>query len=347
MTNLSTFIIAEAGVNHNGDPDRALAMVDAAFEAGADAVKFQTFSAEKLVSASAPKAEYQKRETGDGTQLAMLKSLEMSEDLHSELFARCQKLGIEFLSTPFDLHAASFLVGLGMRRIKVPSGELDNLPFIRSLAAYGLPLIVSTGMGTMEEVKEAVETVRIARENSGLLGALSDFLTVLHCTSNYPANECEVNLLAMQSIANETGMPVGYSDHTLGTAVSIAAVACGARVIEKHFTLDKSLSGPDHNASLTVQEFKELVSQVRMVERALGDPVKAPTPSEIEVRKVVRRSITAAMDLPAGSAVTEHNFEFLRPASGLAPRYFDALVGKTLAKSMKKGQSLQWTDVSK
>lgn len=339
---MSVFIIAEAGVNHNGDADRALAMVDAAAEAGADAVKFQTFSADKLAAPGAEKAEYQKRETGEGDQHAMLKALEMSDDLHRRLIARCIERGVEFMSTPFDEQAADLLDGLGMARIKVPSGEIVNHPFLRHLAAKNRPMIVSTGMATMLEIEEALAVIAQARVAHGLTAPMTEMVTVLHCTSNYPAAASDVNLRAMQTIAEVTGHPIGYSDHTLGLAVSTAAVAMGATVIEKHFTLDRNLPGPDHSASLTVEELSRLVRQIRDVEAALGSPVKAPSEVELPVRAVVRRSVMARRALPAGHALTAGDLILLRPASGIEPKHFDALPGRVLAAAIEAGQPLTW-----
>lgn len=339
---MSVFIIAEAGVNHNGDADRALAMVDAAAEAGADAVKFQTFSADKLAAPGAEKAEYQKRETGEGDQHAMLKALEMSDDLHRRLIARCIERGVEFMSTPFDEQAADLLDGLGMARIKVPSGEIVNHPFLRHLAAKNRPMIVSTGMATMLEIEEALAVIAQARVAHGLTAPMTEMVTVLHCTSNYPAAASDVNLRAMQTIAEVTGHPIGYSDHTLGLAVSTAAVAMGATVIEKHFTLDRNLPGPDHSASLTVEELSRLVRQIRDVEAALGSPVKAPSEVELPVRAVVRRSVMTRRALPAGHALTAGDLILLRPASGIEPKHFDALPGRVLAAAIEAGQPLTW-----
>jgi N,N'-diacetyllegionaminate synthase len=336
---MSVFIIAEAGVNHNGDAERALDMVATAAGAGADAIKFQTFSAEKLVGPKADKAAYQKRETGEGGQMAMLKALEMSEDLHVRLIARCAECGIEFMSTPFDEAAADFLIGLGMKRIKIPSGELTNHPFLRFLAAKDLPLILSTGMADMAEVEEAVAVIASVRPGAGRL-------TVLHCTSNYPAALDEVNLRAMNAIAARTGMPVGYSDHTLGSEVAVAATALGARVIEKHFTLDRTLPGPDHRASLEPGELKAMIAQIRGVELALGSDVKAPSPAELEVRGVARRSVTAARDLAAGTTLGEGDLILLRPATGIAPRHLDELAGRTLQRAVEAGTPLAWEDLA-
>lgn len=339
---MSVFIIAEAGVNHNGDADRALLMVDAAQAAGADAVKFQTFSADKLAAPGAEKADYQKRETGEGGQHAMLRALEMSEDLHHRLIARCRETGVEFMSTPFDEEAADFLVAAGMARIKIPSGEIVNHPFLRHLAALDRPLILSTGMATMDEVTEAVAVIAETRASIGLTGPLRDVLTVLHCTSNYPAAPADVNLRAMGAIGEATGLPVGYSDHTLGLAISTAAVALGATVIEKHFTLDTTLPGPDHRASLTVEQLAALVRQIRDVEVALGSSVKAPTEAELPVRAIARRSVMARTALPAGHVLTLEDLILLRPASGIAPRDRDELPGRTLRTAVEAGQPLTW-----
>ena len=339
---MSVFIIAEAGVNHNGDADRALAMVDAAAAAGADAVKFQTFSADSLAAPGAEKAEYQKRETGEGGQHAMLKALEMSEDLHHRLIARCQEQGIEFMSTPFGEEAADLLDGLGMARIKAPSGEIVNHPFLRHLASKNRPMIVSTGMATMEEIEEALAVIAGTRAALGFTAPATEMVTVLHCTSNYPAAPSDVNLRAMRTIAEVTGHPVGYSDHTLGLAVSTAAVALGATVIEKHFTLDRSLPGPDHSASLTVEELTALVRQIRDVEAALGSPVKAPTEVELPVRAVVRRSVMARRSLAAGHELKAEDLILLRPASGIEPKHLDSLPGRVLAAAVEAGEPLTW-----
>ncbi|CAN7188943.1 N-acetylneuraminate synthase [Rhizobacter sp. LjRoot28] len=341
-----TFVIAEAGVNHNGSEALALQLVDAAARVGADAVKFQTFTADKLVRQGAAKAEYQKQATGDGDQYSMLKQLEMSPELHHRLFARCQALGIEFMSTPFDEEAADFLVALGMRRIKVPSGEITNLPFLRYLAAKGLPLILSTGMATLDEIVEAVGAIEAERRLLGLEGALADVLTVLHCTSNYPAANIDVNLRAMGTIGAATAVPIGYSDHTLGVAVSTAAVALGATVIEKHFTLDKNLAGPDHQASLSVDELATLVGQIRAVEVALGTPEKAPTPAELPVRALVRRSVTTVRALPAGSVLKPADLCLLRPGDGIAPKALGEVAGRRLQVPVEAGQTLRWDDLA-
>jgi N,N'-diacetyllegionaminate synthase len=342
---MKTFIIAEAGVNHNGDPKLALDLVDTAARCGADAVKFQSFSADKLVAPGAEKAEYQKRETGDGNQHAMLKALEMSEELHRKLFSRCAEVGIEFMSTPFDEAAADFLLALGMKRIKVPSGEITNEPFLAFLAAKGVPLIVSTGMASMDEIRRAVEVIEATRKGAGFKQPLASMLTILHCTSNYPAECSDVNLRAMQSIAHDMAVPVGYSDHTLGLAVSTAAVAMGATVIEKHFTLDRSMPGPDHKASLSPEELGQLVRQIRDVEAALGSPIKQPTASELPVRALVRRSVTAAKSIRAGQAITVDDVVLLRPGTGIQPGELSKVFGKHAAHDIDAGTTLRWSDL--
>lgn len=343
---MSVFIIAEAGVNHNGDAERALAMVDAAAAAGADAVKFQTFSTDLVIGPTAGKAEYQKRETGEGTQRDMVRPLELSDTDHERLVERCFQRGIEFMSTPFDNGSVDLLVRLGMKRMKVPSGEITNFPFLRYLVKQDLPLIVSTGMATLQEVEEAVSFIAETRASLGLTTPMAERVTVLHCTSNYPAACADVNLRAMQTIANAIRLPVGYSDHTLGIAVSTAAVAMGAVVIEKHFTLDKSLSGPDHTASLDVAELTALVRQIRDVEAALGSPIKAPTASEIPVRAVVRRSVTAGRDLAVGETLSEADLMLLRPASGIPAKQLDEVVGRVIKTAIPAGQPLQWSDLN-
>lgn len=343
---MRTFIIAEAGVNHNGDQAMALALVEAAAKSGADAVKFQTFSADKLTRKGAAKAEYQKRTTGAGDQHGMLKALEMSEDLHRRLFDRCIELGIEFMSTAFDEESLNFLVELGIRRIKVPSGEITNAPLLRHMASQGLPLIVSTGMADLVEIVSALDIIRDARAASGLGEPLAEMVTVLHCTSNYPAESRDVNLRAMSSIARATGLPVGYSDHTLGLAVSTAAVALGARVIEKHFTLDRSLSGPDHKASIEPEQLTELVQQIRQVEEALGSDLKGPTPSELPVRDVVRRSVTAVRSITAGTTIAKHDLALLRPGTGIPPIDLEKVIGRRTVRDIAAGETLTWSDLA-
>lgn len=343
---MSVFIIAEAGVNHNGDAERALAMVDAAAAAGADAVKFQTFSTDLVIGPTAGKAEYQARETGEGSQRDMVRPLELSDADHERLAERCRQQGIEFMSTPFDKGSVDLLLRLGMTRMKVPSGEITNFPFLRDLVSRDLPLIVSTGMATLQEVEEAVAFIAETRAAMGFTAPMAEVVTVLHCTSNYPAACADVNLRAMQTIATATGLPVGYSDHTLGIAVSTAAVAMGASVIEKHFTMDKSLTGPDHTASLDLAELQAMVRQIRDVEAALGSPIKAPTESEIPVRAVVRRSVTAGRDLAVGETLVEADLMLLRPASGIPAKQLDDVVGRVVKTPVAAGQPLQWADLA-
>ncbi len=345
MSMSTTFVIAEAGVNHNGSEDLALQLVETAARCGADAVKFQTFTADKLVRKGAEKAAYQKAATGDGDQHSMLKQLEMSPALHRTLMQRCEALGIEFMSTPFDEEAADFLLSLGMRRIKVPSGEITNTPFLRFLAAKNVPLIVSSGMATLAEVEQAVAVIAQERARLGLTQPLDEMLTLLHCTSNYPASPSDVNLRAMQTMAQATCLPVGYSDHTLGLAVSTAAVALGATVIEKHFTMDKALPGPDHPASLDPAELAQLVAQVRAAEKALGSPVKAPVEAELPVRALVRRSVSLARDVIAGAPLRADDLCLLRPGTGIPPADMDAVIGRALNRPLAAGTTLAWSDL--
>ncbi len=329
------FIIAEAGVNHDGSVERALKLIETAAAAGADAVKFQTFHADSLASAHAPRAEYQARNLGDGDQLSMLRALELPEDAYPALYRRCGELGVEFMSTPFDAASAAMLVRLGMRRIKVASGEITNLPLLRDLAAQGRPLILSTGMSTLEEVGEAIRAVRLP----------PGMLTLLHCTSNYPADPGEVNLRAMATMRDAFALPVGYSDHTLGTAVAVAAVALGAAVIEKHFTLDRSAPGPDHKASLEPGDLARMVREIRAIERSLGDGVKAPAPSEIAVREVARRSVTLLRAVRAGETLAAADLALRRPATGIAPRDLERVVGRRTARALDAGAVLRWEDL--
>lgn len=343
VTSDSTFVIAEAGVNHNGSRDLALGLVEAAAIAGADAIKFQTFTAEKLVRRGAEKAEYQKRGTGDGDQFEMLKKLEMSPSLHNELVQRCAELNIEFMSTPFDCEAADFLLSLGMKRIKVPSGEITNIPYLEFLAGKGVPMIISTGMASLSEVQEAVAVVK--RVWSEIGRDPLENLTLLHCTSNYPAAFDDVNLRAMRTMQEATGLAVGYSDHTSGISVSIAAVALGATVIEKHFTLDKSLPGPDHNASLDTVELAAMIRGVREVERSLGASIKEPTASEEPIRSLVRRSVTLAVPLSKGDVVSRECLVLLRPGTGIAPKDVENVIGRRAIRNLEAGTTLTWNDL--
>ncbi|MDO9403329.1 MAG: N-acetylneuraminate synthase [Polaromonas sp.] len=332
---MNVFVIAEAGVNHNGDLSLALQLCDAALAAGADAVKFQTFRAEDLVVRGAPTAEYQARQTGDQDQYAMLQRLELSEDQHRSIKAHCDRIGIEFFSTPFSVAATDMLVGLGVKRLKLSSGELTHRALVEHAAATQLPLLMSTGMGTMDEIREAVQWAREAR------GHLRD-VVVLHCTSAYPAPDESLNLTAMQSMARDLGISVGYSDHSLGMEASLAAVALGATVIEKHLTIDVTMPGPDHSASLEPDEFARMVQGIRRVQAMLGDGVKAPLPAELDTARVARRSVVAARDIAAGEAITADMLVCRRPATGIAPRDLEQVIGQRLLTAVSAGAVLQW-----
>jgi N,N'-diacetyllegionaminate synthase len=343
---MSVFVIAEAGVNHNGEEGRAIELVETAARCGADAVKFQTFHADKLVVRGAAKAEYQKRETGAGDQYEMLKALELTEEVQRRLYQRCAAVGIEFMSTPFDEESARLLLDLGMRRIKIASGEITNEPFLEFLAEQGVPLIMSTGMASLDEVERAVEVIRQGRVRARLGEELNTVLTLLHCTSNYPAECGDVNLRAMRTMAERTCLPIGYSDHTTGVAVSTAAVALGATVIEKHFTVDKNLAGPDHKASLDPNELAQLVRQIRDVEASLGSFAKQPCPAELPVRALVRRSVTVVRAVAAGEVLERSDVALLRPGTGIAPADLGKVIGKRAGRDIPAGTTLQWSDVT-
>lgn len=333
-------IIAEAGVNHNGDARRARRLVDAAVEAGANMVKFQTFHAEQLATASAPKARYQLETTSRSeSQLEMLRRLELSPQAHREVAAYCRERGIAFLSSPFDEASVDVLAALGVPAFKIPSGELTNLPLLAHAARQGKPMIVSTGMATLAEVETAVRTIREAR--STLKGVVNrQGLVLLHCVSNYPADPADANLRAMQTMGEAFHVPVGYSDHTPGLTVALAAAALGACVIEKHFTLDRALPGPDHRASLEPHELKALVEGIRTVEAALGHGRKEPTPSEAGTAAAARKSLVAARDIPAGSTLTESLIAIKRPGTGLPPAMIAQVVGRTAVHTIPAGTVL-------
>jgi N,N'-diacetyllegionaminate synthase len=317
----SPLIIAEAGVNHNGDLLLALQMVRAAADAGADFIKFQTFKADRLATYFASQAEYQITNTNIlETQQMMLSKLELDEFSHREILEQCKKSGIGFLSSAFDEISLEFLISLGVLLIKIPSGEITNLPYLRRVAQLGLPVILSTGMSEMTEVRDAI---RILHQG----GVKDSDLTVLHCTTDYPTLMSDVNLLAMTALQNEFGVKVGYSDHTLGIEVATAAVAMGASVIEKHFTLDRSLPGPDHAASLEPAELKAMVCAIRNIASALGDGVKLPTPTEVRNRLIARKSIVAACPISAGEIFSNENLTTKRPGSGLSPMLWDEVIG--------------------
>jgi len=342
---MSVFIIAEAGVNHNGSHDMALALIDAAAEAGADAVKFQTFKAEAIAAAHAPKAGYQQQTTDAAeSQLAMLRKLELDLDAHRKLMAHAQRRGIGFMSTPFDLASLRLLThDLGLSRLKVPSGELTNVPLLYASAASGLPIILSTGMATLADVEQALAVLALGylephHPRPSLEAAhqayasdegqfvLRHQVALLHCTTEYPAPLEDVNLRVMDTLAAAFGLPVGYSDHTPGITVPIAAAARGAVIIEKHFTLDRTLPGPDHAASLEPAELAQMVTAIRQVETALGRPIKALMPSEAPNRPIARKSLVAARAIAPGEPFSPDNLTVKRPGSGInAARYWDYL----------------------
>lgn len=317
-------VIAEAGVNHNGDLEMAKRLVDAAAKAGADLVKFQTFKAEKIASGAAKKASYQYRNEGGtkaDSQLDMLKRLELSKADHATLIEHCAARGIGFFSTGFDLDSLDFLNGLGFAHFKIPSGEITNLPYLRRVAGFGKDVILSTGMASIGDIEAAIEALEAA-------GLPRERVTVLHCTTEYPAPFEEVNLHAMNTIGQAFGVRVGYSDHTQGIEASLAAVALGAEVIEKHFTLDRHLPGPDHAASLEPDELTALVRGIRRIEMALGRPEKRRTPSEAANVAVARKSIVAARPIAAGETFSDENLTAKRPGTGMSPMRWDEVIGR-------------------
>lgn len=327
------YIIAEAGVNHNGDIDIAKKMMEAAAAAGADAIKFQTFHAESLVCRDAGKAEYQIKNTGHKeTQYEMLKKLELTSRMHKKLLDYSKKCGIHFLSAPFDEESIELLEELGMDLYKIPSGEITNLPYLRKIAALGKQVILSTGMCTMEEVKEAVEVLKCAGSGE---------ITVLHCNTQYPTPMEDVNLNVIGTMRKSLGVSVGYSDHTQGIEVPIAAVALGASVIEKHFTLDRSMEGPDHKASLEPQELKEMVQSIRNIEKALGRSEKMPTESEKGNIAVARKSIVAKTKIQEGEILTEANITTKRPGTGLSPMLWDEIIGQKACRDFQADEMIE------
>jgi len=320
------FIVAEAGDNHNGKLALALRLVAAAKEAGADAVKFQTFVTEELVTKSAAKAPYQnENEPESKTQFEMLKELELNEKDFEDIKTACKQQGIMFLSSPFDEPSVEVLARLGVPAFKIPSGEITNVPLLELIASKGKPVILSTGMSELDEVREAVGVLR---------GGGVEELILLHCTSHYPASFESLNLRAMVTLEKEFEVPVGYSDHSLGIEASVAAAAMGACMIEKHLTLDKTLPGPDHVASLEPGELAEMVSAIRNVEEALGDGKKAPHPSEEAVREVARKSIVARVDIPKGAKIEVKMLAFKRPGTGMSPKDVGSAVGRSAAKDI-------------
>jgi N,N'-diacetyllegionaminate synthase len=331
----SVFIIAEAGVNHNGSMSLAKKLVDSAKEAGANAVKFQTFKTENLVTTTAEKANYQKETTdGQESQFDMIKKLELSYDNFKELKEYCIEKEIMFLSTAFDLDSIDFLNELGISVFKVPSGELTNFPYLRKISTLKQSLILSTGMATIEEIRESLKVLTSNGKNN------SD-ITVLQCNTEYPTPMSDVNLRAMHHIESEFKVKVGYSDHTQGISVPIAAVALGAKVIEKHFTLDKEMEGPDHKASLNPLELKDMVKAIRDIEAALGDGNKKPSPSEIKNTDIARKSIVASRNIEAGDIFTEENLTTKRPGTGISPMKWETIIGNVSTRSYQKDDIIQ------
>jgi N,N'-diacetyllegionaminate synthase len=332
---LKTLIIAEAGVNHNGDLAMARKLIEVAAAAGADRVKFQTFSADRLVTAQARKADYQIEATdAEESQHAMLRRLELTLDMHDELIAHCKSQGIEFFSTGFDVESIDLLVQLGLDSFKIPSGEITNLPYLRHVGGYNRPVLLSTGMASLGEIEAAIMALEQA-------GTPRDQITALHCTTEYPAPMAEVNLRAMLTIRDAFGVAVGYSDHTAGIEVAIAAVALGATVIEKHFTLDRNLPGPDHKASLEPHELQAMVAAIRNVELALGVSIKCASPSELKNRPIGRKSIVAARAIEAGEIFSNDNLTVKRPGTGISPMRWDELLGRRAPRRFSRDELIE------
>lgn len=328
------FVIAEAGVNHNGDINLAKKLVDTAREAGADAVKFQTFKTEQLVTRSASKARYQKETTGtEESQFEMIKKLELTGRDFKSLFNYAQSKDIVFLSTPYGETSVDLLARLGVPAFKISSADITNLPLLGYIASRNKAVILSTGMATLGEVEEAIQTLR--------KGGAKD-IVLLHCIFNYPARIEDMNLRTMETLRRAFGLPVGLSDHSLGITIPIAATALGACVIEKHFTLDRSLPGPDHRASLAPDELKQMVSSIRDIEKALGNGVRRPTQEEEENKKVARRSIVAKVDIACGAVITRDMLDIKRPGTGLEPKYLDMVCGTRAKVAIKKDETIHW-----
>ncbi|MFK8046287.1 MAG: N-acetylneuraminate synthase [Crocinitomicaceae bacterium] len=329
-----TIVIAEAGVNHNGDINIAKRLIDVAAIAGVDYVKFQTFKAEKLVSKSAKKAKYQQENTKSrDSQFEMLKKLELSDEAHMELISYCEKAGVNFLSTAFDLDSIDFLKNK-IDFYKIPSGEITNLPYLEKVAQLDLPIVMSTGMADMQEVEQALQTL----EKNGVSKAN---ITILHCNTEYPTPMEDVNLNAMLSMREQLNVKIGYSDHTLGIEIPIAAVALGASVIEKHFTLDQNMDGPDHKASLQPQQLYDMVRGIRHIEKAMGNGIKVPSKSEIKNIPIARKSIVAAADIAKGTVFTTKNIAIKRPGNGLSPMKWYEVIGKTASQNYKPDELIR------
>ena len=333
--NSPCFIIAEAGVNHNGDIKRAKIMIDTAKRIGADAIKFQTYKTEKLVTEEAAKAEYQKKHSQEETQFEMLKKLELTGNDFMDLYNYAEEKGIIFLSTPFDLESADLLNRIGVTAFKIGSGDLSNYPLLEHIAKWGKPLILSTGMSTLEEISETLENL----SNLGM-----DSIILLHCTSSYPTEIEDTNLRMIPMLREKYGLMVGFSDHTKSTIIPAAAVVMGAVVLEKHFTLDHDLVGPDHKMSLEPEDFQEMVNNIRQVEKALGDGLKKITNNENDVRKVARKSIVASMDIAKGAIVTREMLDVKRPGTGLEPKNIQKIIGMKAKRDIRKDQLISWMD---
>jgi len=332
---MTVLVIAEAGVNHDGELTTALSLVDAAADCGADIVKFQTFTADRLATPDADKAKYQKAATSaKETQFEMLRKLELSHNDHLAISERCQDRGIGFLSTGFDIESVNMLMGFGIDRIKIPSGEITNLPYLRHTGRLGRPIILSTGMANLEEVRSALDVLLSA-------GTPMEDVTILHCTTEYPAPMCDVNLQAMVTMRDVFGVNVGYSDHTMGHEVAVAAVALGACVIEKHLTLDRTAAGPDHAASLEPAEFADMVRAIRNIELALGDGIKTPQPSEIDNMAVARKSLVAVATIPEGEPFTSMNITAKRPGSGMSPMLWDDVLGQIAKRDFAPNEMIE------
>lgn len=322
MLKKRTYIIAEAGVNHNGSVDIAKRMIDAAVRAGVDAIKFQTFVAEEIACGRAPKAEYQKRTTGSKeSQLDMLRRLALDDDAHRKLLGYCGKKKIAFLSSPFDMQSIELLNNLGLKVFKIPSGEITNLPYLQKIGGLKKKVIMSTGMADMKEVDRALKVLIKA-------GTARKNITLLHCNTEYPTPFEDVNLLAITAMKKRFGVQVGYSDHTPGVEVPVAAVALGAEVVEKHFTLDRKMKGPDHKASLEPKELEAMVAAIRNIEKALGDGIKRPSSSEIKNKAIARKSIVASRDIKKGEAFSKENITAKRPGTGIDPMMWYKVIGK-------------------
>jgi len=327
------FIVAEAGSNHDRKLRQAKQLIDVAAEAGADAVKFQTFSADKIVAKMGQKAKYMKKVSKQESVHEIFKRIELPREWHPELARHARKRGLIFLSSPFDEEAADLLDGLGVPAFKVASGELTNLPFIEYMAKKEKPMMVSTGAATIGEIKEAISAIKRAGNEK---------IVLLHCTANYPVADGDTNLLAMSTLRRRFGFPVGYSDHTLGIAAPLAATALGAVMIEKHFTLSRKLPGPDHFYALEPGELRAMVEGIRAVEKMLGSPIKRPAKAEREIRRLARRSIFAKVDIPAGTVITKEMLTVLRPAIGLEPKYLENVISRKARVNIKQHEAVTW-----